>query len=97
MAIITLNSSNDYRDEIEEVLYPQNISWNTPIPEGGVIRIEYENGAFIDLKSVYDSGSSSYVLKVMYSNLVSGDNGGNSTFQLIDEANEIFNIFLSKE
>lgn len=97
MATITLNSSNEYRQEITDIIYPQTVSWSSAIPDGKIVRIEYENGAFIDLRSVYDDSTLSYKLEVMYSSLVSGDNGGNSTFGLIDEANEIFNILIAKE
>lgn len=97
MATIELNSINNYRKEFDNVVYPQTISWSSEIPDGKTIRIEYENGAFIDLRSVYDDSTLSYKLEVMYSSLVSGDDGGNSTFELIDEANEMFDIFVAKK
>ena len=99
MATITLNSSNKYRQEITDIIYPQTISWSSAIPDGKIIRIEYENGAFIDLRSVSvnNDGQAPYELEVVYSSLVSGDDGGSSTFELIDETNEMFDIFVAKK
>lgn len=68
----------------------QGVEWTSKIPEGAILRIEYENGAFIDIENKEEA------LKVSYSQLVYGEDGGNSTMAEDDMLGEWSNTFKKK-
>ena len=68
----------------------QGVGWTSKIPEGAILRIEYENGAFIDIENKEEE------LRVSYSQLVYGEDGGNSTMTEDDMLGEWSNTFKKK-
>ena len=74
----------------------QGVEWTSKIPEGAIIRIEYENGAFIDIENKVNSKTEVEELRVSYSQLVYGEDGGNSTMAEDDMLGEWSNTFKKK-
>lgn len=87
----TLNNTNGFiitKEDIPKTI--SSIGWNSKIPEGSILRIEYDNGAFIDVEN---RGGT---LRVSYSQTVFGEDGGNSTMNNKDMLGEWTNTFKKK-
>lgn len=87
----TLNNTNGFiitKEDIPKTI--SSIGWNSKIPEGSTLRIEYDNGAFIDVEN---RGGT---LRVSYSQTVFGEDGGNSTMSNKDMLGEWTNTFKKK-
>lgn len=74
----------------------QGVEWTSKIPEGAILRIEYENGAFIDIENKVNSETGVEELRVSYSQFVYGEDGGNSTMAEDDMLGEWSNTFKKK-
>lgn len=74
----------------------QGVKWTSKIPKGAVLRIEYENGAFIDIENRVNADTRVEELRVSYSQLVYGEDGGNSTMAEDDMLGEWTNTFKKK-
>lgn len=87
----TLNNTNGFiitKEDIPKTI--SSIGWNSKIPEGSTLRIEYDNGAFIDVENRGEE------LRVSYSQTVFGEDGGNSTMSNKDMLGEWTNTFKKK-
>lgn len=93
----TLNNTNGFiitKEDIPKTI--SSIGWNSKIPEGSILRIEYDNGAFIDIENKVNSETGIEKLRVSYSQTVFGEDGGNSTMSNKDMLGEWTNTFKKK-
>lgn len=92
----TLNKENNFSITKGLPKNLQGVEWTSKIPKGAVLRIEYENGAFIDIENRVNADKRVEELRVSYSQLVYGEDGGNSTMAEDDMLGEWTNTFKKK-
>ena len=85
--VIELDNNNRYKKSVDGVLYPSTVSWSNAIPLDTTIRLEFKNGAFIDL--VNEGGT----LKAYHSKELSGEEPESSVFTTEEISTESFRTF----